>query len=124
MKEYNAVVIGLGAVGSAALCFLSKSIPQVIGIDRFDPPHSMGSSHGETRITRLAVGEGQEYVSLAKRSQEIWKSMEQETAEKLFCQMGGLLLESGNQKWNKYGGSSFLMQPGKSPNRRKSGMRF
>ncbi|MFC3416347.1 N-methyl-L-tryptophan oxidase [Algoriphagus hitonicola] len=108
MKEYNAIVIGLGAVGSAALYFLSKSMPQVMGIDRFDPPHAMGSSHGETRITRLAVGEGQEYVKLARRSQEIWKLMEQESSEKLFCQVGGILLDSGLQPWSKYGGSSFF----------------
>lgn len=108
MKEYNTIVIGLGAVGSAALYFLSKNIPQVMGIDRFDPPHSMGSSHGEIRITRLAVGEGQEYVKLARRSQEIWNLMEQESSEKLFCPVGGILLDSGIQSWNKYGGSSFF----------------
>lgn len=108
MKSYDAVVIGLGAVGSAALYFLSKGIPSVLGIDRFDPPHSMGSSHGETRISRLAVGEGQEYVKLAKRSQDIWHSLEEESSEKLFCRVGGILLDSGTQSWNKYGGSSFF----------------
>ncbi|MGM0943746.1 MAG: N-methyl-L-tryptophan oxidase [Bacteroidota bacterium] len=108
MKEYNTVVIGLGAVGSAALYFLSQRDPNVLGIDRFDPPHSMGSSHGETRISRLAVGEGKEYVKYARRSQEIWRDLEQRSGERLFNQVGGLLVESGSQPWIKYGGASFF----------------
>ncbi|TFV95540.1 N-methyl-L-tryptophan oxidase [Algoriphagus kandeliae] len=108
MIEVDYAVIGLGAVGSAALYFLSKNGSNVLGIDRFDPPHSMGSSHGETRITRLAVGEGQEYVQFAKRSQQIWRELEQLTQEDLFRQVGGILIESGEQPWVKYGGSSFF----------------
>lgn len=108
MKEYNAIVIGLGAVGSAALYFLSKNGTQVLGIDRFDPPHPMGSSHGETRISRLAVGEGQEYVKLARRSQEIWNQLGQESSQQLFCQTGGVLIDSGLRPWTKHGGSSFF----------------
>ncbi|MCS5491144.1 N-methyl-L-tryptophan oxidase [Algoriphagus limi] len=108
MLEVDYAVVGLGAVGSAALYFLSQKGESVLGIDRFDPPHSMGSSHGETRITRLAVGEGQEYVQLAKRSQQIWRELEELTKEDLFRQVGGILIESGEQPWVKYGGSSFF----------------
>lgn len=110
MKDYDYVVIGLGAVGSAALYFLSKRGKRILGIDRFDPPHSMGSSHGETRITRLAVGEGREYVKFARRSQEIWQEIEKEAGIELFKQAGGLLIESGQEAWVKYGGSSFFDQ--------------
>lgn len=108
MQEVDYAVVGLGAVGSAALYFLSKSGAKVLGIDRFDPPHSMGSSHGETRITRLAVGEGQEYVQYARRSQQIWRDLEELGQEELFRQVGGILIESGDQPWVKYGGSSFF----------------
>jgi len=58
--RYDSIVIGLGAMGSAALYQLAKSGQRVLGIDRFAPPHRLGSSHGETRITRLACGEGPE----------------------------------------------------------------
>ena len=74
--SYDVVVVGLGAVGSATLYQLSKRGISALGIDQFEPPHTLGSSHGETRITRLAVGEGEEYVALAKRSHEIWSELE------------------------------------------------
>ncbi|WP_268033536.1 N-methyl-L-tryptophan oxidase [Algoriphagus sp. PAP.12] len=108
MKKVDIAVIGLGAVGSAALFFLSKSGKKVLGLDRFDPPHFMGSSHGETRITRLAVGEGKEYVSYAKRSQEIWKGLESETQNRLFNPCGGILMDSGITPWGKHGGDGFF----------------
>ena len=57
-SNFDVVVIGLGAVGSATLYQLSKRGIAALGIDQFEPPHTMGSSHGETRITRMAVGEG------------------------------------------------------------------
>ncbi|NQZ60460.1 MAG: N-methyl-L-tryptophan oxidase, partial [Lentisphaeraceae bacterium] len=50
--KYDVIVIGLGAMGSAALYHLSKKKLKVLGIDRFNPPHEFGSSHGETRLTR------------------------------------------------------------------------
>ena len=62
------LVVGLGAVGSAALYRAAKLGLRAIGIDRFHPPHDRGSSHGESRITRQAIGEGQEYVPLVLRS--------------------------------------------------------
>ncbi len=67
------LVIGLGAMGSAALYQLAKSGASVIGLDRFAPPHTMGSSHGETRITRQAIGEGRDYVPLVLESHRIWR---------------------------------------------------
>ena len=69
----DAIVIGLGAFGAATACQLAKSGARVLGIDRFLPPHARGSSHGDTRITRLAIGEGDAYVPLAIRSHEIWR---------------------------------------------------
>ena len=108
MKQVDIAVVGLGAVGSAALYFLSKSGFSVLGLDRFDPPHAMGSSHGETRITRLAVGEGEEYVNFAQRSQDIWRQMEQDSGTQLFKPCGGILLDSGVQPWSKHGGEGFF----------------
>ncbi|MFN3996753.1 MAG: N-methyl-L-tryptophan oxidase [Algoriphagus sp.] len=105
--KYDIVVIGLGAVGSATLFKLSKSGKRVLGIDRFEPPHTMGSSHGESRITRLAVGEGEDYVALAKRSHQIWKEIEAETGVQIMTTTSGVLLDSGMQPWGKHGSEGF-----------------
>ena len=106
-QSYDVAVIGLGAVGSATLYQLSKSDAKVIGLDRFAPPHTFGSSHGETRITRLAVGEGEEYVALAKRSHEIWAELESLTGEVIRTRTGGLLIDSGEKPWAKHGAEGF-----------------
>ncbi len=108
MNHYDVVVVGLGAVGAAALYQLSETGKKVLGIDRFDPPHTMGSSHGETRITRLAVGEGAEYVSLARRSHEIWKDLEAKTGNQIYFPVGGILMDSGIQPWGKHGADGFF----------------
>lgn len=77
-NNFDVIVIGLGAMGSAALYQLSQREVKVLGIDQFRPPHDLGSSHGDTRITRLAIGEGSHYTPMAIRSHEIWKEMEDE----------------------------------------------
>jgi sarcosine oxidase len=94
MKRYQAIVIGLGAMGSAALYQLAKRRARVLGIDRYAPPHVHGSSHGDTRITRLAIGEGEHYTPLARRSHEIWGEIEKETGADLLTVTGGLILSS------------------------------
>lgn len=70
-RSCDVAVIGMGAMGAAALYQLAKRGMKAIGIDRFFPPHDKGSTHGETRITRQAIGEGEAYVPLALRSNEI-----------------------------------------------------
>lgn len=106
-KKFDVVVIGLGAVGSAALFQLSKTGKKILGIDRFEPPHTLGSSHGETRITRLAVGEGEDYVALAKRSHEIWREIQAESGLEIMTTTSGILMDSGNQPWAKHGSEGF-----------------
>jgi sarcosine oxidase len=85
-EKFDVIVIGLGAVGSATAFQLAKRGAKVLGIDRFTPPHKHGSSHGETRITRLACGEGPVYTQFARRSHEIWRELERETGEQLLLQ--------------------------------------
>ena len=91
---FDAIVLGLGAVGAAALRALAARGASVLGIDRYSPPHALGSSHGDTRITRAAVGEGAQYTPLALRSHAIWRELEAETGEELFVACG-LLVISG-----------------------------
>ncbi|MBN9446587.1 MAG: N-methyl-L-tryptophan oxidase [Bosea sp.] len=88
------VVLGLGAMGSAALFQLASRGADVLGIDQFHPPHEFGSSHGETRVTRLGVAEGTALAPLVKRSHEIWKELEGRTGESLFGQVGFLAISS------------------------------
>jgi sarcosine oxidase len=96
MSTADVVVIGLGAVGSATLHRLALRGVRAIGIDRFDPPHDRGSTHGETRITRLAIAEGAAYVPLVRRSHEIWRELEEQTGESLFQQIGMLVIGEGD----------------------------
>jgi sarcosine oxidase len=91
-RKAEAIVIGLGAMGSAACLQLAARGMSVIGLDQYEPPHPYGSTHGDTRITRLAVGEGAEYVPLVRRSHELWRQIEQETGERLLTQCGGVIL--------------------------------
>src|SRR5258708_21194477 len=92
MAKYEVLVLGLGAMGSAAAFQLARRGRKVLGIDRFAPPHSFGSSHGETRITRLAIGEGEHYTPLVLRSHELWREIEKETGADLLTITGGLVL--------------------------------
>jgi sarcosine oxidase len=91
-NHYDAIVIGLGAMGSAALYQLARQGANVLGIDQFRPPHTLGSSHGESRITRLAIGEGAAYVSFAQRSHAIWRELEAESGTALLTLSGGLII--------------------------------
>jgi sarcosine oxidase len=88
----DVIIVGLGAMGSSTLLALARRGVSVLGIDRFSPPHANGSSHGDTRITRLAVAEGPEYAPFVKRSHELWRQLEDETGENLFLQCGGLVI--------------------------------
>ena len=72
-------MIGLGAMGAATAFQLGKRGADVIGIDRYCPPHAFGASWGDTRITRQAIGEGMAYVPLVLRSHEIWRELEAAT---------------------------------------------
>ena len=94
MQRNQTLVLGLGAMGSAALYQLRKRGANVAGIDQFSPPHALGSSHGDTRVTRLAIGEGAHYSPLVIRSHEIWREIEDETGRDLLTVTGGLIISS------------------------------
>ena len=76
--QADVIVVGLGAMGSAAAWQLARRGARVLGIDRYAPPHDQGSSHGLTRVTREAVGEGEAYAPLVRRSHAIWRELEAE----------------------------------------------
>lgn len=107
-RQFDTIVIGLGAMGSAALYQLAKAGQRVLGIDRFAPPHRMGSSHGETRITRLACGEGPEYTQFARRSHEIWRELEAKTGKSLLVQNGFLAISGEGPRAANHENPDFL----------------
>jgi sarcosine oxidase len=92
MRTRDVIVVGLGAMGSAACLALASRGVSVIGIDQYAPPHPWGSTHGDTRVTRLAIGEGREYVPLVRRSHELWREIEAETGARLMTQAGIVVL--------------------------------
>lgn len=92
----DVLVLGLGAMGAATLLHASGQGASVLGIDRYQPPHTHGSTHGESRITRLAIGEGAEYVPLVQRSHQLWRDLETATGESLYHACGGLIMSSGD----------------------------
>jgi sarcosine oxidase len=104
----DVIVIGLGAAGAATLLALSRQGMRCIGIDRFHPPHDQGSSHGESRITRLAVGEGSTYAPLVRRSHELWRQLEAETGEALLLQTGGLVMGPRDGDARHHGKGDFV----------------
>lgn len=106
--QADVVVVGLGAMGAACAYQLAKSGKTVIGLDRFDPPHALGSSHGETRITRQAVGEGADYVPLVTASHRIWRELEAQTGQKLFEACGVLVMAPGKGESSHHGKPDFV----------------
>ena len=79
-------------MGSAAAYHLARRGLDVIGFDRFLPPHTMGSSHGETRIIRVAYFEDPRYVPLVSRAWALWLDLELDCERPLLRQTGGLMI--------------------------------
>jgi sarcosine oxidase len=91
-REFDVIVVGLGAMGSAATYHLARAGLKVLGLDRFKLPHQLGSSHGQTRIIREAYFEHPIYVPIVQRAYELWAELERDTDTKLFVQTGGLMI--------------------------------
>ena len=87
---YDAIVLGIGGMGSAAAYHLAKRGWRVLGIEQFSIPHEFGSSHGVTRIIRLAYSEHPSYVPLLRRAYELWREMERTAGERLLVITGGV----------------------------------
>lgn len=92
-RTFDTIVIGVGAVGSAALRELARRGVRALGLDQFPPAHDRGSSHGQTRIIRQAYFEHPNYVPLTQRAFAAWHAIEQRAGVLLFEQVG--LLQVG-----------------------------
>jgi sarcosine oxidase len=85
---HDVIIIGVGGMGSAAACHLAKRGARVLALEQFDIPHDLGSSHGITRIIRLAYWEHPNYVPLVQRAHELWRELEAEAGEPLLIVTG------------------------------------
>src|SRR6185369_8447998 len=96
MPDFDAIVIGLGAHGSAALDHLARRGQRTLGIEQFQIAHDRGSSHGQSRIIRLCYYEHPDYVPLLKRAYELWQDLERRAGRSLLHVTGGLYLGAPN----------------------------
>jgi sarcosine oxidase len=83
VAAYDVIVLGLGGMGSATLYHLARRGLRVLGLERYDLVHEYGSSHGLTRIIRLAYWEHPAYVALLRRAYELWRDLETRSGEHL-----------------------------------------
>ena len=90
--SFDVIVIGLGAMGSAAAYELARRGARVLGIEAYTPAHELGSSGGLTRIIRLAYFEHPDYVPLLRAAWESWPSLAAEAGDDLLLQTGGLYI--------------------------------
>jgi sarcosine oxidase len=90
VSHYDAIVLGVGGMGSATLYHLARRGLRVLGIERYNIPHEMGSSHGLTRIIRLAYYEHPSYVPLLRRAYELWRQLENLVQERLLLITGSI----------------------------------
>jgi monomeric sarcosine oxidase len=90
--SHDTIVIGVGGMGSAALCQLARRGQRVLGLERFALGHDRGSSHGETRIIRKAYFEHPDYVPLLQRAYDLWDELAAEVGTDLFARVGLLIL--------------------------------
>jgi sarcosine oxidase len=88
--RHDAIVIGLGGMGSATAFHLARRGLRVLGLEQFDLLHERGSSHGLTRIIRLAYHEDPGYVPLLRRSYELWHDLERRAGEQLLTYTGSI----------------------------------
>lgn len=85
---YDVIVIGSGSIGSASAWYAAQADLKVLMIDSGNPPHDQGSHHGETRLMRHAYGEGDMYVPMVLRAQQLWDELEQKVVECIMHRCG------------------------------------
>lgn len=90
--RFDAVVVGCGAMGSAVSYNLAKRGLRVVNIERFNVNHKLGSSHGGTRIIRMAYFEDPRYVPLLRRAYRSWRELEARSGKRLLTVTGGLMI--------------------------------
>jgi sarcosine oxidase len=89
-KRFDVIVVGVGGMGSAVAYHLACRGVSVLGLEQFDIPHNLGSSHGQSRMIRMAYYEQADYVPLLRRAYALWEDLERESGRKLMHLTGGI----------------------------------
>lgn len=89
---FDVIVIGLGAMGSAATYALSRRGIRVLGLDRFTPPHTKGSAAGETRMIREAYAGASQYVRMVQWAFEAWRDIARRSGRRIIVESGALVI--------------------------------
>lgn len=87
---YDAIVIGVGGMGSATLFHFARAGAKVLGLEQFGIPHAFGSSHGSTRIIRMSYEKGSEYDPLLRMANQFWRQLEDVSGRTVVHTAGGL----------------------------------
>jgi sarcosine oxidase len=90
--RYDVIVVGLGAMGSAAAWRLASRGLRVLAFDSYTPPHTLGSTHGRSRIIREAYFEHPSYVPFVRRAYELWEETERAAGQPLLLRTGGVMI--------------------------------
>ncbi len=92
-SHFDVIVVGLGAMGSAAAYHLASRGEQVLGLDMHPKGHDLGSSHGDHRIIREAYFEAPEYVPIVQRAYQLWRDLERVSGrDDILTMTGGLMI--------------------------------
>ena len=92
MRTYDAIVVGLGGMGSATLYHLALRGKRILGLEQFSQGHHLGSSHGDSRVIREQYFEHPLYVPLVQRAYELWRELEESNGSPLMTINGGLMI--------------------------------
>ncbi len=92
MPAFDVIILGLGAMGSAAAAALARRGARVLGLDRYAIPNTLGSSHGESRVIRLSYYEHPDYVPLLRSAFALWSELEHDARTPLMHITGGLYM--------------------------------
>ena len=130
-RSYDVIVVGVGGMGSATLYHLARRGLRVLGLERYDLLHEYGSSHGLTRIIRLAYWEHPSYVALLRRAYELWRELQSLSSEQLLHITGsvdagpaGGLIFTGALKSSQLHGLAHEVMDGAELHRRFPGYRL
>lgn len=89
-SSFDAIVVGVGGMGSATVYELARRGARVLGLEQYDIPHDLGSSHGVNRVIRLTYWEDPAYVPLLRRAYELWREIENRHGERILFVTGSI----------------------------------